>query len=59
VLGLPVTTLVLLRSALGLAGLGLDGEGRVGSEGKRRVVSRAGLNESGCDGVGRGRVESL
>ena len=50
---------MLLWSALGLAGLGLDGESRVGREGKRRVVSGAGLNESGRDGVCRGRVESL
>ena len=65
-LGLPVTavapvaTLVLvLWRALGLAGLGLDGESGVGLEGKGRVVRRAGLDESGCDGVGRGRIESL
>ena len=55
----PVSALVLLGSALGLTGLGLDGESGVGLEGKRRVVSRAGLDEGGCDGVGRGRVEGL
>ena len=56
----PVTTLVLvLWRALGLAGLGLDGESGVGGEGKRGVVRGAGLDESSCDGVGRGRVESL
>lgn len=55
----PVSALVLLGSALGLTGLGLDGESGVGLEGKGRVVRRAGLDESGCDGVGRGRVESL
>ena len=65
-LGLPVTavapvaTLVLvLWRALGLAGLGLDGESRVGREWKRRVVRGARLNESCRDGVGRSRVEGL
>ena len=59
-LGLPIFALVtLLWRALGLTGLGLDSESGVGLEGKRRVVSRARLDKSGCDGVGRGRVESL
>jgi hypothetical protein len=59
-LGLPVTAFVLvLWRALGLAGLGLDGESGVGLEGKRRVVRGARLNESCRDGVGRSRVEGL
>ena len=54
VLRLPGAFLVL-----GLTGLSLDGERGEGGERQSRVVSRAGLNESGCDGVDRSRVKTL
>lgn len=61
VLRLPVTAVAAPGAflVLGLTGLSLDGERGEGGERQSGVASRAGLNESGCDGVDRSRVKTL